>query len=69
MSLMWWWVAGAMGGIILATLLDDPSVPAWKTRNLYRCVCLVLYVALGLVCFKALLWRQELRWLLSHYGG
>lgn len=45
--------------------LDRPSVPAWKTRNTYRSLNLLLVLLLMACAVKLTAYRVELRSLIS----
>ena len=47
--------------------LDRPSEPAWKVRNIYRGLNILLVFLLLTIGWKASLWRQELRWMIQNW--
>ena len=63
------WVAILLGGFLVWGLLlwqiDRPSYPAWKVRNTYRGLNILLVFLLLSLGWKASLWRQELRFVIQ----
>jgi len=53
-----------LGGFIvwmgLFLLLDKPSVPVWKTCNMYRVVTFCLFILMMMMVYKGMQWRTEL---------
>ena len=58
------------GGFLLWGLLlwqlDRPSQPAWKTRNVYRALNLLLIFLLMACVMKTVAYRTELRSMIGH---
>jgi uncharacterized membrane protein len=58
-----------VGGFIVWGLtfyfLDRPSVAAWKVRDIYRVVALILFIMLILTSYKANTYRMELRQIIA----
>lgn len=64
---MWWWLTWlSLGGSALMVLvLDNPTIPAWRSRLIYKTAYLVVTGVALFACTKALLYREELRMLIQ----
>ena len=49
-----------LGWALIAWRVDRVSVPAYRARNIYRTLSLILALLLALLAVKALRWHDEL---------
>ena len=64
----WFLGVGLVVWLAFFAVIDRPEIEAWKVRNRYRWLSILLVILLGLATSKGLLWRQELRFTLQQLG-